>query len=208
MRIIAGAARGRRLQAPKGMATRPTSDRVREAVFSTLAARAGQRPVAHVLDLFAGSGSMGLEALSRGAQTVVFVESDPRACRTLRDNVALVGLPGATVITADVEKLSTGSPDRWGELADQGPANCVLCDPPYAMPAVRIGEVLRGLQANGWLSHSCEVVVERGARDRQSPWPAFDGFAIEEEDRRVYGDSALWYGRLVSPASPSVRSDV
>jgi len=150
---------------------------------------------------------MGLEALSRGVQTVVFVESDRGAARTLRDNIGQVALPGTTVITADVERLAAGPPGRWRELVDQWPMDCVLCDPPYAMPAERIGELLRGLLLHGWFSPSCEVVIERGVRDEDPPWPESDGLAIEDEDRRVYGDSALWYGRLVSPAPPSARAD-
>lgn len=197
MRIIAGAARGRRLQAPKGRTTRPTSDRVREAVFSTLASRVDGWPAAHVLDLFAGSGALGLEALSRGAQTVVFVESDRQVCRTLRDNIEQVGLPGAMVLAADVSRVAAGSPERWRGTAGGVPAECVLCDPPYSTPASRIADVLADLMEHGWLSSPCEVVIERDARDGDSPWPASGAIQVDDEDRRTYGDSALWYGRLI-----------
>lgn len=188
------------------MTTRPTSDRVREAVFSTLAARTGHRPVSHVLDLFAGSGALGLEALSRGADSVVFVEFDRGVVRTLRDNIAQVGLPGASVITADVRSVATGTPEKWNQTQDRVPIDCLLCDPPYALGSERIGDLLAGLATHGWLASTCEVVVERDARDPASPWPT-QGVQILDEDRRTYGDTALWYGRLVASAPEGSRGE-
>ncbi len=124
MRVIAGTARGRRLRAPEGLATRPTSDRVREAAFNALAsmdAIAG----AGVLDLFAGSGALGIEALSRGARHATFVEHAPEARRAVAANLADLGLDDRATVTAD---------DAWTFLARAGDAfDLVLLDPPYAM---------------------------------------------------------------------------
>jgi 16S rRNA (guanine966-N2)-methyltransferase len=127
MRVVAGDARGRRLQAPPGRATRPTSDRVREAIFdvlgSLLAARGRTLEGARVADLFAGSGALGIEALSRGAASAVFVESDRAAVATIRANLDATGFAGshATVVATDVA--------RWLRGADH--QDLVLCDPPY-----------------------------------------------------------------------------
>ena len=104
-RIVAGAARGRRLAAPPGRGTRPTADRAREALFSALEAQLGSLAGRRVADLYAGSGAVGLEALSRGASAVVLVESDPAAVRSLRANVDAVGLPGAEVVAGRVERV-------------------------------------------------------------------------------------------------------
>ena len=118
MRIVAGSHKGARIFAPKGLATRPTSDRVREAAFNLI----GPVDGASVLDLFAGSGAMGLEALSRGAATAVFVESDRGACRTIDRNIAKLRVTGATVVQRDVfQALAT----------DRRTYDLILCDPPY-----------------------------------------------------------------------------
>ncbi|MFN2607509.1 MAG: RsmD family RNA methyltransferase [Acidimicrobiales bacterium] len=125
MRVVAGVAGGRRLEAPPGRRLRPTTERVREAVFSSLASL-GVLDGAVVLDLFAGTGAMGIEALSRGASSVTFVEADPGAVAVIRANLAATGLAGGTVAHADV-----------GRFLDRGPspADLVFCDPPYAFTA-------------------------------------------------------------------------
>ncbi|HEX7189931.1 MAG TPA: RsmD family RNA methyltransferase, partial [Actinomycetes bacterium] len=104
-RVVAGAARGRRLAVPPGRGTRPTADRTREALFSTLESEIGSLAGRRVVDLYAGSGAVGIEALSRGAAHCLLVESDPRAVRTLRENVALVALAGAQVVPWRVERM-------------------------------------------------------------------------------------------------------
>ena len=119
MRIIAGSRKGHSIAAPKGLDTRPTSDRTREAVFNIVAPWVED---ADVLDLFAGSGAMGLEALSRGAARAVFVEADPAACRTIERNLDKLGLRGE-VRCADVLAAIANEPRRFG---------LVFCDPPYA----------------------------------------------------------------------------
>jgi len=123
-RVIAGAARGRRLAVPPGRLTRPTSDRAREGLFSTLTAIRGPLAGARVLDLYAGSGAVGLEALSRGAARVLFVEADPGAARVIRGNLAAVGLPGGHLVTGRVERVLARGPD--GEPG----YDLVVADPP------------------------------------------------------------------------------
>jgi 16S rRNA (guanine966-N2)-methyltransferase len=118
MRIISGTHRGARIAAPKGLATRPTGDRVREAAFNLIGPVDGAR----VLDLFAGSGAMGLEALSRGAAHVTFVESDPGACRTISENLARLKLTGARVVCSEAV---------WALRQETRAYDLVLVDPPY-----------------------------------------------------------------------------
>lgn len=118
MRIIAGTHRGARIAAPKGIATRPTGDRVREAAFNLIGSVDGAR----VLDLFAGSGALGIEALSRGAASVTFVESDKAACRTIADNLAKLKLTGALVTCGDAV---------WAVRRDPRTYDLILVDPPY-----------------------------------------------------------------------------
>jgi 16S rRNA (guanine966-N2)-methyltransferase len=128
MRVVAGTARGRRLRAPTGEAIRPTADRVREAIFNMAGSRASLEG-AHVVDLFAGTGAMGIEALSRGAAAATFVDRDPAAVSTIRANLAATGVEGGTVVRSDVLRFLHITPafdvafvdppyefDRWGEL--------------------------------------------------------------------------------------------
>jgi 16S rRNA (guanine966-N2)-methyltransferase len=191
LRIVAGAAGGRRLQAPDGRDTRPTADRVREALFSTLATLSDGN--GRFLDLYAGSGAIGLEARSRGAAAVTLVEHDPRALRVLRNNVAALALGECTVLGGKVATL-LGRP--------AGAAFDVLfADPPYALPAVQLADVLRLGAVHGWHAPDAIVVVERAGRDPDWEWP--DGFAAVQHRR--YGEAALWYARH-SGADPRVRS--
>lgn len=177
MRIVAGSAGGRRLRVPaKG--TRPTSERVREALFNALEV-AGEIDGARVLDLYAGSGALGLEALSRGAADAMFVEADRRAVEVLRGNVAELGL-GGTVRHGSAEQVS-------GEAAPE-PFDLVLADPPYAVDGGSLAAVLTALAASGWLAEGALVVVERAARDGEPPWPA--GFTALRS--RHYGDTSLF----------------
>ncbi|MGW3966221.1 16S rRNA (guanine(966)-N(2))-methyltransferase RsmD [Amycolatopsis sp. NPDC005003] len=184
-RIVAGTAGGRRLKVPpKG--TRPTSERVREALFNALET-AGELDGARVLDLYAGSGALGLEALSRGAADALFVESDRRAVDVLRGNVAAVGL-GGTVRAGQVEAV----------VAAPAPAafDLVLADPPYAVDAAALGSVLASLAAGGWLGPSALVVIERAARDGEPDWPP--GF--EPTRTKKYGDTAVFWAEYAAVA--------
>jgi 16S rRNA (guanine966-N2)-methyltransferase len=186
-RVIAGAARGRRLQVPPGDGTRPTSDRAREALFGTLESLLGAWAGRRVLDLYAGSGAVGLEALSRGAAHALLVEADGRAARTLAANVATLGLPGAEVRRGRVERVAAhGLP---------GPAyDVVFADPPYDLTDDELRAVLADLRPA--VADAAVVVVERATRGGAWTWPA--GF--EEVRSRRYGEATLWYGRATQPA--------
>ncbi len=181
-RIIAGAARGRRLAVP-ATGTRPTADRVREALFSSLAAVMDLSGVS-VLDLFAGSGALGLEALSRGARSVTLVDSSPAAVQVLRRNADTVGLPGVRVVRTTATGHLRGQPQQF---------DLVLLDPPYDVAADEVEQILTQL-CTGWLAEGAMVVVERGARDESPRWP--EGFGTAWNRR--FGDTelhrAVWYG--------------
>jgi 16S rRNA (guanine966-N2)-methyltransferase len=181
-RIVGGLARGRHLAVPP-RGTRPTSDRAREGLFNTLRAEldlAGAR----VLDLYAGSGAVGLEALSRGAAAAVFVESDRRAATVLAENVSALGLPGATIRRLSAESyLSAAGADE--------PFDLVFADPPYATPAGAVSSILQLLVDHGWLAPEAVVVIERSARDIDPGWPC----EIKPIKHRRYGEGCLWYGR-------------
>jgi len=181
VRIVAGAAKGRRLAVPaKG--TRPTSERAREALFNSLRSLLDVEG-ARVLDLFAGSGAVGLEALSRGAAAATFVESDRVAVAVLRRNVATVGLPGASVLARSAATVLAGEAEA--------PFDLVFADPPYALSDNDLDVLLRRLVGGGWLAADAVLIVERSARDEPLGWP--DGVAPVM--KRRYGEGQLWYGR-------------
>jgi 16S rRNA (guanine(966)-N(2))-methyltransferase RsmD len=183
-RIVAGTLGGRRLAAPPGAGTRPTSDRVREALFSAVQAHvdlAGAR----FADLYAGSGAVGLEALSRGAAHVLLVESDARAARVVRENVtALRAAPAARLVIGKVHTVLAAGPDG-------GPYDVVFADPPYAVPDEEITAMLRALVDGGWLAPEALVVVERSSRTGPVEWVE----GVTAERSRRYGETTLWYGR-------------
>ena len=183
-RVIAGEAGGRRLAVPDGRNTRPTSDRAREGLFATIVSMTGSLSGARVLDLYAGSGAVGLEALSRGAGHVLLVESGGRAVRVIRANIEAVGLPGAEVITDRVERVLTRGPVG-------GRYDIVFVDPPYALADDEVARMLTALADRGWLVPGALVVVERATRSGPVSWPA--GF--EPDRARRYGEATFWYGR-------------
>jgi 16S rRNA (guanine966-N2)-methyltransferase len=183
-RIIAGAARGRRLAVPPGTRTRPTSDRAREGLFATVTALHGPLAGAGVLDLYAGSGAVGLEALSRGAARVLLVESDAAAARVIRANIAAVGLPGARLVTGRVAAVLARGP------GDGPPFDLAVADPPYAAAEQEITGMLTALLAGGWLAGGALVAVERASRSGPLAWPA--GYAPDRSRR--YGEATFWYG--------------
>jgi len=191
MRIIAGIAGGRRLAAPKGTATRPTSDRAREGLFATVTAIRGPLPGARVLDLFAGSGAIGLEALSRGAARVVFVESDPRAARVIRANLAAVALPGGELVCDQVQRFLGRGPGAEAAF------DLAVADPPYAASVAEITGMLTALAGGGWLAPGALVAVERATRAGPLPWPA--GYRADRSRR--YGEATFWYGLAAAEAS-------
>jgi 16S rRNA (guanine966-N2)-methyltransferase len=190
-RIIGGAAGGRRLATAPGRTTRPTSDRTREGLFGTvLAIRGGLRGAA-VLDLYAGSGAVGLEALSRGAADVILVESDARAAAVIRANIASIGLAGARLLTGRVERVLAQGPDG-ARLRD-----FVFADPPYALAYPELEGVLAALVGEGWLAPGAVVAVERATRSGPPAWPP----GYEPDRSRKYGEATLWYG-LAAGALP------
>jgi len=181
-RIIAGVAGGRTLRTPPGSGTRPTSDRVREALFSALDARDAVRG-SRVLDLYAGSGALGLEAASRGAASVVLVESDRRAADVIARNIRDLGLAGVRVLRSAVGALLAAEP------GPSDAADLVLVDPPYDVDEDALAVVLRRLGA-GWLAPGGLVVVERSTRSPEPTWP--DGIRREVKPRK-YGETTIWY---------------
>jgi len=175
-RIIGGVARGRRLVTPPGRSTRPTSDRVREGLFSSLGGDLSDRSF---LDLYAGSGAVGLEAASRGAAPVLLVDRDPKAVRATRDNVAALGLGDVHVRAESVTRF----------LAEPAtPYDVVFVDPPYEDG---VDGVLALLAEGGWIAAGGQIVVERDARGEPPAWPA----GVQADRSRRYGDTMLWYGR-------------
>ena len=180
-RLIAGVAGGRRIQVPH-VGVRPTGDKARGGLFNSLGSLLDLEGAA-VLDLYAGSGALGLEALSRGAAEVVFVESGPGVLPVLRANLAAVGLPGGRVIAGSVPTVVAGRAPR--------PFDVVLADPPYAVPVDEVHEVLSALVAGEWLVPGGVVVVERSSRETGWVWPTpWEGLR-----ERRYGEAVLRYGR-------------
>jgi 16S rRNA (guanine966-N2)-methyltransferase len=179
-RIIAGAYGGRRIQTPKGDGTRPTSDRVREAMFSSIESELGGFDGLHVLDLFAGSGALGLEAMSRGAVSAVFVESDARAAAVIKGNAKDLGAAGAVVVRATVTAYLERQPDRRFDL--------VFLDPPYAVPTEQLAALVGRTQEVS--AGEALFVVERATRDPFT-WPE----GVEGLRHKKYGETTVWYGR-------------
>lgn len=179
-RIVAGQWGGRRLETPKGEGTRPTSDRVREAMFSTLESLLGGWEYdSRVFDLYAGSGALGIEALSRGALTAVFVESDRRAAAVIKRNLAALGTDSGAVLRTSVEKFLDGPMDHF---------DVAFIDAPYDLAPDRLErqiEQLKDMREPGSV-----IVVERSTRT-PFVWPE----GIEPLRDRKYGETHLWYGR-------------
>jgi 16S rRNA (guanine966-N2)-methyltransferase len=191
-RVIAGAAGGRRLAVPPGTGTRPTSDRAKEGLFSTWESLRGTLHGARVIDLYGGSGAVGLEALSRGAEHVLLVEAEPRAARVIRENVQALGLPGAEVRAGKAEKVVAGPPPAQ-------PYNLVFLDPPYAVEDDELREILLTLRTGGWLDDDAVATVERSTRGGEFRWPeGFEGLRA-----RRYGEGTFWYGRAAQVTDAS-----
>lgn len=180
-RIIAGAWGGRRIQTPTGDGTRPTSDRVREAMFSSLESELGGFDEdLRVLDLFAGSGALGLEALSRGAQFAVLVESNPKAAAVIARNIKDLGAAG---------RVDRSKAERWVEDGTPNAFGLVFVDPPYAVSTAEVARLV-GAVKEGFAEPDALFVVERATRDPFT-WPA----GIEPVRSKKYGETTLWYGR-------------
>ncbi|HEY0636544.1 MAG TPA: 16S rRNA (guanine(966)-N(2))-methyltransferase RsmD [Pseudonocardiaceae bacterium] len=180
-RIVAGSLGGRRITVPP-RGTRPTSERVREAMFSAVEARM-ELAGARVLDCYAGSGALGIEAISRGAGHVLFVESSRTAAAVLSRNLRALGGGVGEVRATPVEALAA--------LPAPAGYDLVLADPPYALADESLTGVLASLAGNGWLAAGALLVVERPARTAEPAWPA----GVEPITTRRYGDTLVCYGR-------------
>ncbi len=185
-RIIGGVAGGRRLKAPAGDRTRPTSDRVREALFSAIDAHLGSLAGLRFLDLYSGSGAVGLEARSRGAGAVLLVEQDRRTAGVIRGNIAALGFRGVELVVGAVSRTLAQPP--------AAPYDVVFADPPYALATAALVTDLEALRDHGWLAHRALVVVERSSRSEELAWP--EGYAGDRARR--YGETTLWYGHATS----------
>lgn len=183
-RIVAGRWRGRRLAVPKGVTTRPSSERVREALAGSLQATGGLDG-ARVLDLWAGTGALGLELASRGASSAVFVEQDRMALTALRANVdtfqEALG-PSLVVVAGDVLAVAPRL---------TGPIDIVVADPPYDLPGAAVTAVLTVLVGAGVLAAHADLIVERSARSGEIDWPD----SLTGTRTKKYGDTLLCYGR-------------
>ena len=182
-RIIAGSAGGRRLSTPSGDATRPTSDRVREAVFSALESSLGSWAGVRFLDLFAGSGAVGLEAVSRGAAQATLVEQHRRAAGIARRNAQTLGMSHVEVVAARAETFLL--------RPDHDCFHVVFADPPYTLEGSAVTDLLTRLVQHGWLCDGAVVAVERAARDEDLRWPE----GIRGHRTKRYGETVVWYGR-------------
>ena len=178
---MAGSARGRRLEAPASI-TRPTSDRAREGLFSTLEHLLGTLNQKRVLDLYSGTGAIGLEAASRGASQVDLVESDARAAEVCRKNLACLGFETVKVHALTAERWLVSVPPNI-------PYDLVVMDPPYATSNESIEATLTELRAHGWLAPGGIVAVERDAKSTEFVWPA----GLTQVRQRRYGHAMVRY---------------
>lgn len=176
-RIVAGSVGGRRIEVP-AHGTRPTSEKVREALFSSLEAT-GELPGARVLELYGGSGALGLEALSRGAGSALFIESDRRAAQVLRRNATSLGFRAVRIEQATAEAVLASAADE--------PYDVILADPPYALDSADLNRILESLVVHGWTVPGTLVVLERAVRSGEPAWPE----PWEALRSKRYGDTAV-----------------
>jgi len=188
-RIVAGSVGGRRIETPPGAGTRPTSDRVREALFSRIESLLSGLVGALVLDLYAGSGAVGLEALSRGAAHAVLIEADRRTAALVRSNADLLGL-------ADRVEVLVGTVDRVLSREPGAPADFVFADPPYDSATGDVEAAVGRVLDRGWCTADALLVVERPGRSGGWRFPA----GVEDLGARRYGGTTLWYGRRARTA--------
>ena len=195
-RIIGGQAGGRRIQTPRGAATRPTSDRVREALFSAIESWCGSLHGLRFLDLYAGSGAVGLEGWSRGAGVVTLVEQDRRTASLIADNARAIGFARPHVIVGSVSATLRKPPSA--------PYDVAYLDPPYPLESGQVDADVHALHEFDWLVPGAMVVVERSSRSDPPDFP--DSFTDLRERR--YGETTLWYGHAAtSAARPASRRE-
>ncbi len=200
-RLIAGSAGGRRITTPSGAKTRPTTDRVREAMFSRLASLVGFDDIA-VLDLYAGSGALGLEAASRGARQVCCVESDPATARLIARNASTLDLSAAVAVNVSrVEQVVPSGPTALGGATAY---DLVLADPPYPLGEDALEAVLQGLIEAAWLVPGAVVMVERSSRSPAPRWPS----ALAPLRSKKYGETtvhdAVHAGERIGPSPGTI----
>lgn len=191
-RIIGGSAGGRRIATPRGSSTRPTSDRVREALFSAVESWCGSLHGLRFLDLYAGSGAVGLEAWSRGAGVVTLVEQDRKTASLIAENARSLGYPRAHVVAAAVSGTLRRLPTA--------PYDVAFLDPPYPLGEAEVADDLGALVEHGWLVPGAMVVVERSVRSPEPTWP--DGITGSREKK--YGETVLWYGHAAAPPTDTL----
>ncbi|MEJ5919579.1 MULTISPECIES: 16S rRNA (guanine(966)-N(2))-methyltransferase RsmD [unclassified Corynebacterium] len=195
-RIIAGEARGRRLVTPKGTDTRPTLDRAREAIFSSWSTRFGIEGT-NVLDLFAGSGALGLEAASRGADQVTLVENSPKAIAAIRTNMQTVGHPRCHLAEMKVSTFLSGTPSQQFDR--------VIADPPYDLSGEAVTEMLEALRP--FLADGAVVTIERHRDDEETVWPTGYDMLQQKLKRRIHGlarfDTAIFDAEQEATGEPS-----
>ncbi len=184
MRIIAGKYRGRVITAPKGMDTRPTTDRVRESLMSAIASNRGDFDELRVLDAFAGSGALGIECLSRGAAHVVFCEKSPQTAQIIRENLATLG-----VGRSEAQVLVGNTFVRVPQVSDV--FDVVLLDPPYAFEASAIAGFLAELEQGGLLAEDALITYEHAKGSDISPLLTAGGIALEQVSTKTYGDICI-----------------
>jgi 16S rRNA (guanine966-N2)-methyltransferase len=190
-RIIAGSRGGQRIAMPTGDRARPTTDRVREALFSAIAAWAGTAatPVEESLDglafcdLYAGSGAVGLEAASRGASRVLLVEREPRTAQLSKRNAEALGL-AVEIVVSPVEQILRKSPAQ--------PFDVVFADPPYELDSPTVSAQIERLVSNAWVGYGSLIILERSRRSPQLVWPD----AAAKRWTRAYGETILAFGSL------------
>lgn len=192
MRVIAGLAKGRNLISPIG-ATRPTSDRAREALFSSLESEFGSLSDLSFLDLYCGSGAVGVEALSRGVAIVTGVDNDEKATNIARQNFQLIekisGIGTYSVITMSCGKFLDRPADH--------PFDIVFLDPPYEIPNKEVEKNLSDLVNNSYVKKSTVIAIERDSKARPLEWPS----ALREVKMRKYGAASIYYAELASADS-------
>ena len=189
MRIIAGRAKGRKLISPEGTSARPTSDRAREALFSSLESEFGELNGIRFLDLFAGSGAVSAEALSRGVKFCAVVESNRIAMEIARKNVEMVRStsPDSEVVFIEGDVATFAK-------RPSNPFDVIFLDPPYAYEDSVLTEIVDELHQSGFIAPSTLVIVERASRSTGFPWPS----SMREVKERRYGNAAIYYGEAVN----------
>lgn len=198
MRIVAGEFKGRVLKAPKGDGTRPTTDRVREALMSVIASARGDFDGAVVLDAFAGSGALGLEALSRGASRVWFFERDSAAFRTLGDNVKALGIEASGMGAR--ARLSRDDVFKRPPAHAEPPFDLVFFDPPYKTDPREAASLVASLDEAGALGSAVLVSYEYAKSDDSAVMEAFSSLQLEPVSKKHYGDTGIaLFGRKSAP---------